>query len=128
MTPHPVKASTTTVEINADTRRTSRSGDCNILGSFMCSILSPPQRYGQGRRATTGEGPPIEGPGGPLVDLCAPYRRAPHPTRPWGSAAGTATTPTTPAARAVVDAVPRSAPKSKPVERRTFLRLVRTWE
>src|SRR5215207_10222099 len=35
------------MEINADTRRTSRSGDCSGLGSVMLSILSPGPRYGR---------------------------------------------------------------------------------
>src|SRR5918994_5946140 len=53
------------MEINADTRRTSRSGDCSGLGSVMSSILSPGPRYGWGAHATTGEGPIIGGPTGP---------------------------------------------------------------
>ena len=64
----------------------------------------------KGAAGTTGEGPPIEGSGGPLVNLCLPQGAIADAA--GGPAAGTATTPTTLLREPVVAAVARPAPKS----------------
>jgi hypothetical protein len=64
------------MEINADTRRTSRSGDCSILGSV--NVIRPflhLNATAKGATALLAKVPQSGGPGGPLVDLCPPAGR-----------------------------------------------------
>jgi hypothetical protein len=59
--PDPVKAETTTIAMSADTSRTSRSGDCSLLGSVYVvhPFLHPTLR--PGHHGTTGESPTTGG-------------------------------------------------------------------
>src|SRR5215216_4228345 len=88
------------MEINPDTRRTSRSGDRSDLGSVILSTPFSRSTLRRGAHDTTGEGPAIGGPNVNPTGLAAPDRPAgltqlrsrswgwtttvspPHPTAP----------------------------------------------